>query len=222
VFTHVLLADEINRCGPKTQSALLEAMQEQQVTAGGQTYPIAQPFCVLATNNPIEQEGTYPLPEAQLDRFLLRLRVRLPAMDDLVRILDLRSDERLEQVPEVLDREQVLAIRALAREVPIAEDLKRKVAELIHYSAPGVAPAPLGGSIRLGLSPRAGQALLAAARVRALMFGRFHVAPADLDALLEPALAHRLLLGFGARAEGLAPEDVVQTLAARVGLTAKR
>jgi MoxR-like ATPase len=217
VFTHILLADEINRSGPKTQSALLEAMQERQVTCGGITYPIEEPFAVLATHNPIEQEGTYPLPEAQLDRFLLKLKVGLPSRADLLRILELDAAARLEELPVVMQRPEVLDARRLAREVPIAEDLKELIAELILASQPGSGSHP-SSRVRLGLSPRAGQALVAAARVRALMLGRYHVAPGDLAAMLLPALRHRLVLTFPALAEGTQPEHLLEELARGVGL----
>jgi len=218
IFTHVLLADEINRSGPKTQSALLEAMQEQQVTCGGVSHPLRPPFTVLATHNPIEQEGTYPLPEAQLDRFLLKLRVRLPARAELVRILDLDAPTELARLPVVLSRGEVLDARVLAREIPLATELKETVAELILRSQPRSGLGSPQSRLRLGLSPRAGQALVAAARVRALMHGRYHVAPADLSALVEPVLRHRLVLGFGAQAEGVQPEELLQELARGVGL----
>ena len=218
VFTNILLADEINRSGPKTQSALLEAMQERQVTIGGQSYPIDEPFVVLATHNPIELEGTYPLPEAQLDRFLLKLTVGLPPREELIRIMELDASSSLEEIPVVIQREELLDGRRLARDIPIAEELKAKVADLILASQPSSGPEGLADRIRLGISPRGGQALVAAARVRALMMGRYHVALRDLSAMLEPALRHRILLSFSAQAEGLRPEWLLGKLAAGVGL----
>ncbi len=220
VFTNILLADEINRSGPKTQSALLEAMEERQVTSGGETYPIEDPFMVLATHNPLEQEGTYPLPEAQLDRFLLKLKIGLPDRDALMKILDLSPGERLASLPELLTRADVLEGRGLAAMIPVAEEFKGKVADLLIESQPG-SPA-VAGRVRLGLSPRAGQALVATARVRALLLGRYNVSLEDLDAMVEPVCEHRLQLSFSAQADGLRPGDLLKELASRAGLRKKR
>jgi len=219
VFTQVLLADEINRSGPKTQSALLEAMQERQVTSGGQTFPLPEPFVVLATQNPIEQEGTYPLPEAQLDRFLLKLRVELPGRDDLLRVLNQDSSVALDDIRPVMDESDVLAAQQLAREVLVSEELRGRVADLILSAQPAAGAQGPAGLLRLGLSPRAGQALVAAARVRALMLGRYHVTSADLAAMLVPAMRHRLLLSFAAQAAGVRAEDVLRDLARDSGLS---
>ena len=218
VFTQILLADEINRSGPKTQSALLEAMQERQVTSGGHTYPLPRPFMVLATQNPIEQEGTYPLPEAQLDRFLLKLRIGLPAREDLLRVLDLDAGHALEEVPQIMDETSVLAAQRLARQVLVAEELRGRLADLILAAQPGAGGTGPAARLRLGLSPRAGQALVAAARVRALMLGRYHVTPADMAATLVPAMRHRLLLSFAAQADGTQADDLLHELAREHGL----
>jgi MoxR-like ATPase len=218
VFCHLLLADEINRAGPKTQSALLEAMQERQVTVGDATYPLERPFTVVATQNPIEQEGTYPLPEAQLDRFLLKIRVNMPSKSDLVRILDVSADDALEAVQPVLSRDEVLRYQAVARQVPIAPQLKESVADLLLATHPGRGDDEIDRLVRLGVSPRGGQALLAAARVRALLSGRYNVSADDLVALAAPAFRHRIVPTFSAQAEGADPDELIERLLERVGL----
>jgi len=218
VFTHLLLADEVNRAGPKTQSALLEAMQERQVTVGDRTHPLAEPFVVVATQNPIEQEGTYPLPEAQLDRFLLKVRVEMPGKADLVRILDVQADESLDALSPVLDRAQVLRYQRVARQVPVAPPLKESVADLLLATHPGRGDEEVDRLVRLGASPRGGQALLATARVRALLMGRYNVSAEDLAILAGPALRHRLVPTFAAQAEGADTDALVQRLLEKVGL----
>ena len=229
VFTHLLLADEINRAGPKTQSALLEAMAERQVTVGDDTHRLEPPFMVVATQNPIEQEGTYPLPEAQLDRFLLKVTMGMPAKRDLVRILDVDPDAALASVQPALSREDVLRYQGIARQVPVAPQLKESVADLLLATHPGTpgSGGSAGGTeeeadvnrlVRLGCSPRGGQALLAAARVRALMAGRYNVAADDLVALAAPTLRHRIVPTFAAQAEGADPDELIERLLGRVGL----
>jgi len=218
VFTHLLLADEINRAGPKTQSALLEAMQERQVTVGDETYALEPPFVVVATQNPIEQEGTFPLPEAQLDRFLLKVLVRLPARDDLCRILEFDAAGSLAALRPAVGREEVLRFQALVPQVPVASDLRERVADLLIATHPGGGIDQVDRLVRLGASPRGGQALLAAARVRALSSGRFNVSAADLVALARPALRHRLVPTFAAQAEGADMDTLIGALLERVGL----
>ena len=211
VFTNVLLADEINRTPPKTQAALLEAMQEHRVTAGGEDMALPEPFFVLATQNPIEQEGTYPLPEAQLDRFLFRIRIGYPPLEDEVSIL--RSTTGLEEVDiqPVLDAAGVRALQGLVREVPISDALLDYAARLVRATRPveRTAPAEVTRWVRWGAGPRAGQALVLGAKARALLNGELHVRPADIVAVAAPVLRHRILLNFQAEAEGISTDDLV-------------
>jgi MoxR-like ATPase len=218
IFAHLVLADEVNRAGPKTQSALLEAMQERQVTVGDETHALDPPFMVVATQNPIEQEGTYALPEAQLDRFMMKVTVAMPSREDLVRILDLDGDAGLDELDAVVTREEVLRFRALVPKVPVAAEIRALVADLILRTHPGRGDVEVDRLVRLGASPRAGQALLAAARARALIAGRFNVAAADLRALARPVLRHRLVPTFAAQAEGADPDALIEQLAEQAGI----
>lgn len=211
IFTQVLLADEVNRATPKTQSALLEAMQEHAVTAAGTTHRLAEPFFVLATQNPIEMEGTYPLPEAQLDRFLVKLKVEFPALDELVGIIDRTTAADLPRPPIVASRDEITAMQLLAREVPVASHVKAYVARLVRATRPD---APEGASmarrfVRYGSSPRGAQALMLTAKVRALVRGRANVSFEDLQALAPACLRHRIILNFEGEAEGIDPDVVV-------------
>jgi len=205
IFAHILLADEINRATPKTQSALLEGMQEASVTVGGVSRPLPAPFFVLATQNPIEMEGTYPLPEAQLDRFLLKLRVRFPAIEELNTIIDRTTQARPVSVERVMSGAKVMAFRELIREVPIADHVRDLASTIIMATHPlwEHAPEPARRFIRYGASPRGAQALVLGAKVRALTEGRFNVSVDDLRALAAPALRHRIILNFEGEAEGI-------------------
>jgi MoxR-like ATPase len=218
VFTQVLLADEINRTPPKTQSALLEAMQEGRVTAGGEDLELPRPFFVLATQNPIEQEGTYPLPEAQLDRFMLNVRMTYPSPAEEVRVLMSTTGTASAAIVPVVDADGVLTLQSLVREVEVAEDLFRYAADLVRASRPGAdnAPAEIGRWVRWGAGPRAGQSLILAAKARALLDGRVHVAPGDMRRLAAPVLRHRILLNFHAEADGVRSDDVIDLLLERV------
>ena len=218
IFAQLVLADEVNRAGPKTQSALLEAMQERQVTIGDETHPLDPPFVVIATQNPVEQEGTYPLPEAQLDRFLLKVLVPLPGRDDLCRILEADPESALAAVQPVVSRDEVLRFQALVPAVPISRDLLGRLADLLLATHPGRGDAEVDRLVRLGASPRGGQALLAAARVRALASGRFNVSAGDLAALARPALRHRLVPTFAAQAEGADLDVLLGSLLGSAGL----
>lgn len=214
VFTQLLLADEINRATPKTQSALLEAMAERQVTVAGTRRPLPNPFFVLATQNPLDQEGTYPLPEAQLDRFLLKIWVPFPTLEELIEIMERTTGTAVQSARPVLEAGELHRLRRMVREVPVAPEVTRYAARLALASqATGPAPAPAATRyLKWGASPRGAQALLLAARVRALFQGRPHVAFADVRAVAPPALRHRLGLNFEAEAEGLRPEAVVAML----------
>ena len=218
VFTNLLLADEINRATPKTQSALLEAMQERQVSVGGRTYPLPQPFLVLATQNPIELEGTYPLPEAQLDRFLFKVNVGYPDEDALVEILRRTTGAEEPQVKPVATGETVLAMQALARGVPVATPVARYAARLVAATHPQdeSAPEEIRRYVRYGASPRGAQALIRGAKVAALLAGRFNAAVEDIRAVAKAALRHRLILTYEAEAEGITADRLIEALLASV------
>ncbi len=209
VFSALLLADEINRASPRTQSALLEAMQEGTVTIAGVTHELPRPFCVLATQNPIEMHGTYPLPEAQVDRFLLKVRFSYPSRGELIAIID-ESDEVDPQLKPVADAAQLLAMGALAHQVPTASQVLEHIGALIYELQPSESSIPLVGDyVRLGPSPRAAQALSIAGRVTALLEGRYNLAVEDVHAVAMPVLRHRLILNFDAERDGITPETVI-------------
>ncbi len=214
VFTNLLLADEINRATPKTQSALLEAMQERQVTVGGKTYPLDRPFLVLATQNPIELEGTYPLPEAQLDRFLFKVNVGYPTAEELVEIVARTTGAALPRVEAVADGKTVLAMQALAREVPVATPVRAYAAALTVATHPDHPDAPerVRRYVRYGASPRGTQALILGAKVAALLDGRYNVAMEDIRAVAPAALRHRLILTYAAEAEGVSADALIVDL----------
>ena len=203
IFAHLILADEINRATPRTQSALLEVMQEASVTVGGVTHRLDPPLCVLATQNPIELEGTYPLPEAQLDRFLFKLGMDVPGLDEMRAILDRTTSSDTVQLQEVLDRDHVLAMRTLARGVPVAPSVRDYAILVALGTQPqsGYAPERVKRFVRFGSSPRGAQAIILGAKVRALTHGRVHVAAEDVRAAALPALRHRVLLNFEGEAE---------------------
>ena len=214
VFTQVLLADEINRTPPKTQAALLEAMQEGRVTAGGEDMILPRPFFVLATQNPLEQEGTYPLPEAQLDRFMLDIRLDYPSEEEEVRILRATTGVADAAVEPVLDAERVLTLQRWTREVPVADNVFRYAASLVRATRPGdpAAAEDVRRWVRWGAGPRAGQALILGAKARALLAGRFHATPEDVRRVALPVLRHRVLVNFHAEAEGITPDAIVARL----------
>ena len=213
VFTNLLLADELNRTPPKTQAALLEAMQEHTVSYAGVTHALPEPFFVLATQNPLEQAGTYPLPEAQLDRFLLHVKVAYPSEDEEREILRSTTGAAHAAVPAVMDGAAIRALQALARQVHVGEELLRWINRLVRASRPGAdAPAAVNQWVRWGAGPRAGQALVLCAKARALLHGRLAATREDVGALAAPVLRHRLLLSFTAEAEGRSADDVVEAL----------
>ena len=213
VFTNLLLADELNRTPPRTQAALLEAMQERTVSYGGTTRALPSPFFVLATQNPLEQAGTYPLPEAQLDRFLLHVRVAYPDEAEEREILLQTTGTGTTGVPKVLDGAAVLALQALVREVHLGGDLLAWITRLVRASRPAPeAPQAVRDWVRWGAGPRAGQSLVLAAKARALMQGRYAATREDVRALAAPVMRHRLLLSFAAEAEGKDADDVVAAL----------
>ncbi|HXE57395.1 MAG TPA: MoxR family ATPase [Gemmatimonadales bacterium] len=214
IFTNILLADEINRTPPRTQAALLEAMQERHVTAAGATMALPRPFFVLATQNPIEQEGTYPLPEAQLDRFLFDIRIDYPDEEEEVGILRATTAaDRIQLVP-VIGAEETLALQQLVRELPAAEAALRYAARIARATRPGRPEAPpiVNEYVRWGAGPRAGQALILGAKAYALLNGRHAVAPDDIRRVAHPVLRHRVLVNFAAEAEGVTTERVIEAL----------
>ena len=211
VFANILLADEINRTPPKTQAALLEAMQERAVTYGGTTYPLEPPFFVLATQNPIEQAGTYPLPEAQLDRFLLHIRIDYPSQDEEFEILTATTGGSEPEVEAVLCGAEVLTLQRLVRDIPIADDLVDYVNRLVRATRPEDSSVGYVREwVRWGAGPRAGQAMILTAKARAVLHGHYGVTMADLQAMAAPVLRHRILLNFKAEAERIRPDDVTR------------
>jgi MoxR-like ATPase len=211
VFANIVLADEINRAPPRTQAALLEAMQEHRVTAAGDSMRLPEPFFVLATQNPIEQEGTYPLPEAQLDRFLLAIRIGYPPLEDEVAILRSTTGREGAEPQGVIGAAELLQLQGMVRDVMVSEPLLRYVARLVRSTRPGEPglPARIQKYVRWGAGPRAGQALILGAKAWALLQGRAVVSPADVGRVALPVLRHRILPNFAAEAEGISAEDLV-------------
>jgi MoxR-like ATPase len=216
IFAQIVLADEINRATPKTQSALLEAMQEKQVTAGGQIRKLEEPFFVMATQNPLEQEGTYPLPEAQLDRFFFKLIVQYSGRDELKQILDRTTTGYKADIQPVLDSKRILDHQELVKRVVIAPHVQDYAIRCTLATHPnGIFAIPMVNQfVRVGASPRAAQAITLAAKVRALLDGRFHVAFRDIKDVLTPAMRHRLILNFEGEAEGITTDMVLEKVAA--------
>ena len=214
VFAHLVLADEINRATPRTQSALLEAMQEKTVTSGTTTHALDEPFLVMATQNPLEMEGTYPLPEAQLDRFLLKLLVEYPEREDLTAIVDRTADTTPLEVDAILDRDQILELRRAASQTLVAPHVRDYAISLVLATQPrpGKEHALARKYVRYGSSPRGAQALVLCGRVRALMQGRLHVSTDDVRELALPALRHRIILNFDAHADGRTEDDLLREM----------
>lgn len=213
VFANVVLADEINRTPPKTQAALLEAMQERQVSSAGQTRPLPDPFFVLATQNPIEQEGTYPLPEAALDRFLFLIKVDYPSAEEEAEILRRTTGSIEEEVKVVLNAGQLVQLQGLVREVPVADSVIDYAVRLTRATRPSEqSPTFIRQWVTWGAGPRASQNLILAAKARALLQGRFHASSEDVDAVAPSVLRHRILINFAAEAENITPDDVIQQL----------
>lgn len=214
IFANLVLADEINRATPKTQSAMLEVMQEHKVTVANKTYAIDEPFFVLATQNPIEQDGTYPLPEAQMDRFMFKLIVNFPSAYELADIINMTQVTMDETAQAVVNGETVLAMRALAKDVPVAPDVLYYAVRLVSRTHPELADSGEVAKkyVKYGCSPRAGQALITSAKVRALIEGRFNVSYEDIDALARPVMRHRIKLNYTALNERLTIDDVIGKL----------
>ena len=214
IFANILLADEINRTPPKTQAALLESMQEYGVTVGGRTYPIEQPFFVLATQNPIEQEGTYPLPEAQLDRFMLNILIDYPDRDEEIRIFKVTTADELPEAKTVMDGRQISQVQRIVRRMPISDHVLEYVADLVRATRPNCPEAApyVNDYVEWGAGPRAGQYLVLGAKAHALIAGRLNVSCADVRAVAHPVLRHRIFTNFQADSEGVGVEDVIDHL----------
>jgi MoxR-like ATPase len=224
VFTNFLLADEINRTPPKTQAALLQAMQEREVSVGTKTYDLKPPFFVVATQNPIEMEGTYPLPEAQLDRFMFNLRVKYPTVDEEVQIIKGTTSTLTATADRVLSSAEVLKLQDLVRGVPVADDVVRFAARLVAATRPGLGPEikDVHKYIAYGASPRASQFLVLGGKARAILAGRYHVDFADIQAMAHPVLRHRLVLNFHARADNIDSDRLISRLLEGVPAEEKR
>lgn len=214
IFSQIVLADEINRATPKTQAAMLEVMQEHKVTVSGVSYPMDEPFFVLATQNPIEQDGTYPLPEAQMDRFMFKVNMAYPTEKELADIVNLTQETQKERAEKVVDGETILHMRKLAIQVPVIEDVLNYAMKLIHKTHPEVDKTSEVAKkyIKFGASPRACQALITGAKIRALMKGNFNVSYEDIDALALPVLRHRIKLTYSAINDNLTIDDVINKL----------
>jgi len=214
IFAQIILADEINRTPPKTQAALLEAMQEYHVTASGRTYPLQRPFFVLATQNPIELEGTYPLPEAQLDRFMFNVDIRYLSEDDEVRVVTATTGDEEPTLTPVLSGDEILAVQRLVRRVPIAEEVARYAVRLVDASRPGRPHSPdfVGKWVKWGASLRASQALVLGGKARALIHGRYHVSVTDIRALAPAILRHRIVTNFYAESDGADADAIITRL----------
>ncbi len=206
VFANIVLADEINRASPKTQSAMLEAMQEKQVTIGNKTYPLDKPFFVLATQNPIEMEGTYPLPEAQLDRFLLKILMDYPTLEDENEIVNRYTRNITPSVNRVVSKNEVLELQKLTRDVPLAEDIKNRAIKIV------AATRAKSENIEYGASPRASIGIILAAKARALMQGRNYVSEEDIDTMAYPVLRHRVILTFESERKGMTTDQVISDI----------
>ncbi len=223
IFAHIVLADEVNRATPKTQSAMLEAMQEKSVTAGGEIRSLAPPFFVLATQNPIDQEGTYPLPEAQLDRFFFKLLVTYPSAEELSEVIERTTRTEQEKVEKVLDRDALLSLQGLVREVPVPSHVKDYAVRLVLATHAGTETAVdvTNQYLRFGSSPRGAQTMILAAKVRALTEGRFNVSFDDIKSVAMAALRHRLILNFEAQAEAVTTDHIIEKILEEVPVSSR-
>lgn len=214
VFANLVLADEINRATPKTQSALLEAMQEKSVTVAGQHRVLDLPFFVMATQNPLEMEGTYPLPEAQLDRFFFKLKVEFPSLDELDIVMERTTKREMPAVEKVCDGKSINELEQIVRDILVAEDVRKYALRIVMGTHPEVEDAPEKTKqyVRYGSSPRGAQALILGSKVRAILDGRYNVAREDIQAVALPSLRHRLILSFEGEAEGIDPDSIIQHL----------
>ena len=223
IFGQIVLADEVNRATPKTQSALLEAMQERQISVGRRTIRLDEPYCVMATQNPVEQEGTYPLPEAQLDRFLFKVIVGYPEVGEYKAILDRTTGAEVPEVTAVSSGPEIIRMREIVRSVPVPEAVQMDAIHLVVATQPGSehAPAMVGESVALGSSPRGAQGLILAGKVNALLAGRYAVASEDLRAAAHDVLRHRVIVNFHGQSEGVTPDAIVDAVLSHVKPPAK-
>jgi len=214
IFTQILLADEINRTPPKTQAALLQAMQEKNITSSGNTYTLAEPFFVLATQNPIEQEGTYPLPEAQLDRFMFNIRVEYPPTEEEITMVRATTGGALADLKPVLHQDKIRELQEIVRKVPVSERVIRYAVNIAEATRPGREKTPdfINNFVTWGAGPRASQYLILGAKARAVLQGRFYVACEDIRALAYAVLRHRVLLNFNAEAEGISADSIIEKI----------
>jgi MoxR-like ATPase len=214
VFANVILADEINRTPPKTQAALLEAMQEHQLTVGGKKYPLSEPFFVLATQNPIEQEGTYPLPEAQLDRFMFNTFVDYPDEEEELEIIKRTTSDIAVAVAPTLNGDEIIELQRIVRRVPVADHVARYALQLARLTRPKASDAPgfIHDYVNWGAGPRASQYMVLGAKARAVLYGRFYAGTEDIRAVAYPVLRHRIITNFNAEAEGIKPDDITRRL----------
>jgi MoxR-like ATPase len=214
IFAHVILADEINRTPPKTQAALLEAMQERQITAGGQRFSLPKPFFVLATQNPIEQEGTYPLPEAQLDRFMFKIKVDYPTEDEEYQIVEATTGADMPELEAMLNEKEILELQEIVRRVPAAPHVIRYAMALSRATrvSTGEVPEFVREWVSWGAGPRASQYLILGSKARAVLKGRYHVSSEDVQSVAYPVLRHRILTNFNAEAEGISSDDIIKRL----------
>ncbi|GAB4267371.1 MAG: MoxR family ATPase [Candidatus Rifleibacteriota bacterium] len=214
LFTQILLADEINRTPPKTQAALLQAMQERSITSAGNTYKLAEPFFVLATQNPIEQEGTYPLPEAQLDRFMFNIRIEYPPTEEEIAMVRATTGGSITDLTPVLDQKRIIELQEIVRRVPVSDRVIKYAVSITEATRPGLSrtPAFINDYVTWGAGPRASQYLILGAKARAVLQGRFYVACEDIRALAYAVLRHRILLNFNAEAEGVTSDSIVDKL----------
>ncbi len=221
IFANMILADEINRTPPKTQAALLEAMQEHQVTVGETTMPLAEPFFVLATQNPIEQEGTYPLPEAQLDRFMFKIRVGYPSAEDEVTVMKRATSHYQAEIGPMLTADQIVTLQDIVRRVPVADHVYHYARDLVRATRPKTADAPtfVDELVSWGAGPRASIYLVLGGKARAILHGRFHATTDDVRAMALPVLRHRIITTFNAEAAGKSSDDVIEQLLAEVPVT---
>ena len=222
VFSNIILADEINRTSPKTQSALLEAMQEFAVTYAGISYPLDKPFFILATQNPIEQAGTFPLPEAQLDRFLLFIKINYPSAEEERNILESTTGGQINSIDKVIDGREILEAQRFVREVHINSDLMDMVNTIVRNTRPGLSDIKFVNDwVRWGAGPRAGQAMILTAKAKALLQGNFSVTLEDIQSVAYPVLRHRVLMNFKAEAEGITPDQVTEKIMERLHASKK-
>jgi MoxR-like ATPase len=224
LFANIVLADEINRTPPKTQSALLEAMQEHRVTTGGKQYPLPEPFLVLATQNPIEQEGTYPLPEAQLDRFMFYVRVGYPTLQEEIEVVRRTTTLRNPQVSPVLGGSDVMSLQELVYRIPVPDHVYEYAVTLVHRTRPDNAGSPeyIRQWVEWGAGPRASQYLVLGAKARSILYGRGYASVEDVKAVAPPVLRHRVLLSFNAEAEGVTSDRIIERLVAEMPVAAER